>query len=340
MQQRRVLITGGGGFLGTALARKCVERGDRVYSFSRRSHRALADMGVIQIPGDVVDAKAVDAALKDKDAVFHLAAKTGNWGRLAPFYKINVKGTRNVIAACKKQRVPVLVYTSTTRVMLDGADALPGDERTGYPERFRSNFAMSKAFAEQAVKKAADENLRTIILRPHMIWGPGDTSTVPGFCRDRKPLIRIGDGKNMVSGIYVEDAATAHLNAADKVLERPDISGNAYVIARDEPILLWGLIDTIRVLKGKDPVKMHLSRDTAQRVGMVLEFFHKTLKIPFDPVITTNMVKELSLSHVFDIGPSVTDLGFEPSVSLAEGMKDYEGWLVSNRWRNTEKREG
>lgn len=338
MQQRQVLITGGGGFLGKVLARKCVQRGDKVFSFSRTSRTELSVLGVIQIIGDVTDKSAVAAAARGMDVVFHLAARTGNWGRLGPFYKTNVKGTRNVIEACRGSQVKVLVYTSTTRVMMEGRKVFPGTGSADYPRRFSDNYAMSRAFAEQAVRKAADENLRTVILRPHMIWGPGDTSTVPGIFKKRRPLFRIGNGKNKVSGIYVEDAAMAHLIAADRVLENPDLSGKAYVIAQGEPLVLWDFIDSIRAMKGEAPVRFRLPKRMAYRIGSVLEFFHKHLGLPFGPVITRTMVRELAFSHVFDNGPFQKDLGFEPSVSLDQGMASYKRWLMApnpeKKWMN------
>lgn len=331
MHQRRVLITGGGGFLGNAVARQCLERGDCVYSFSRNHHQELAALGVTQIVGDVADAHSVDDALKDMDVVFHLASKTGVWGRLTSYYKTNVKGTRNIISSCKKWDVPVLVYTSTTRVMLGDADFTDSMESAAYPERFRSNYAMSKAFAEQAVRKAADNHLRTIILRPHMIWGPGDNSSIPGLMKKGGTLFKIGDGKNKVSGIYVEDAAKAHLAAAEKVAENPGLSGKAYVIAQNDPLVLWDFIERIQSMKGRHQVKFGLPAGFAFSVGKALEFVHKNLQIPFPPVLSRNMIKELSLSHVFDVSPAMKDLDFEPSVSVAEGMKHYEAWLHAVR---------
>ena len=329
MRQRQVLITGGGGFLGKALAEKCVDRGDRVFSFSRTDRPELTALGVVQIIGDVTDKSAVDAAVRGMDVVFHLAARTGYWGRLAPFYKTNVKGTRNVIEACRGSQVKVLVYTSTTRVMMEGRRVLPGTGSADYPRRFSDNAAMSRAFAEQAVRKAADEDLRTVILRPHMIWGPGDTSTVPGILKKRRPLFRIGSGKNKVSGIYVEDAAMAHLIAADRVFENPDLSGKAYVIAQSEPLVLWDFIDSIRAMKGEEPVRFRLPKRMAYRIGSVLEFLHKHLGLPFGPVLTRAMVRELAFSHVFDNGPFQKDLGFEPEVSLDQGMTAYKRWLMA-----------
>lgn len=329
MVRKKVLITGGSGFLGRAVARKCVERGELVFSYSRSTHPELTALGVSQIQGDVADAKSVADAVKGMDVVFHLASKTGSWGRLSSYYKTNVKGTRNVIAACKTEHVKVLVYTSTTHVMMGSKQSESVvDERT-YPERFSSNFAMSKAFAEQAVIKAMDDDLRTIILRPHMIWGPGDTAPVPGVMKRKGPVFRIGDGKNKVTGIFVDDAAAAHVAAAEKVAENPSLSGKAYVIVQDDPMLLWDFIDQIRSIKGQSPVWLGLPAGVAYPVGKAMEFLYKNFRIPFAPLLTTHTARELSSTHVFDNRPALEELGFKPQVTVPEGMKAYEAWLKS-----------
>ncbi len=329
MVRKKVLITGGGGFLGRVIARKCVERGDAVYSFSRTNHPELAAMGVTQILGDVSDAQAVVDAMSGMEVVFHLASKKGNWGRLSSYYKTNVKGTRNVIAGCKANHVKALIYTSTTRVMLGMDMKQSAGKNEGYPDRFISNYAMSKAFAEQAVRKAADNDLRTIVLRPHMIWGPGDTSSVPGLLKHNGPMFRIGDGKNKVTGIFVDDAALAHLAAEEKVCENPSLSGKTYVIGQNDPILLWDFIDSIRSIKGQSPVWISLPTGVAYPMGKAMEFLFKNFRIPFAPILTANTARELSLTHVFDSQPAQEDLGFQTSVTVPEGMKLYESWLKS-----------
>ena len=116
----QVLVTGGGGFLGGAIVRQLVERGDRVISFSRRFYPELAAMGVEQIQGDISDATAVEQACREVDLVFHVAAKPGVWGDYVTYYQTNVIGTQNVIAACKQHNVLRLVYTSSPSVVFDG----------------------------------------------------------------------------------------------------------------------------------------------------------------------------------------------------------------------------
>jgi len=124
----KVLVTGGGGFLGGAIVRQLVERGDRVISFSRLFYPELSAMGVEQIQGDISDANAVEQACREVDLVFHVAAKPGVWGDYVTYYRTNVIGTQNVIAACKQHNVSRLVYTSSPSVVFDGADMEGVDE--------------------------------------------------------------------------------------------------------------------------------------------------------------------------------------------------------------------
>ena len=169
---QKVLVTGGGGFLGSAIIERLVKRGDRAVSFSRRFYSELAAMGVEQIQGDISDAAAVEQACRSADLVFHVAAKPGVWGDYVSYYQTNVMGTRNVIAACKQHTVSRLIYTSSPSVVFDGTNMEGVDESVPYPEKYLTHYPKTKAMAEQLVIAAADEGLKTIVLRPHLIWGP------------------------------------------------------------------------------------------------------------------------------------------------------------------------
>lgn len=327
MSEKQVLVTGGGGFLGQAVVSQCLERGDRVVSFSRSSHPDLTRMGVPQIQGDVADAQALFRACRGMDVVFHLAARTGFWGRFADYYKTNVTGTRHLIAACKRNGVPVMVHTGTTRALLDRSGRYLDESEGLYPERFTSNYAMSKAFAEQAVLRAADRSFRCMVLRPHVIWGPGDFSVVPGlFCRPHW-VIRIGNGRNRVSGIYIDNAAQAHLMAADALITNPALSGTALFLGQDDPIGLWDLIDVARKKSGHNaPIKAWPLWAARVMAGM-LEWGYKHLSLAGSPLMTKSMVAELSRSHVFDTRALKEILGFVPHVSVDAGLERYERWL-------------
>ncbi len=322
-----VLVTGGGGFLGRALVRLLVARGDRVCSFSRRCHDVLQTLGVTQVLGDVADARALERACAGMDAVFHTAAKPPPWGGWYDYYRTNVLGTENVIAACRKNGVPRLIHTSTPSVIFDGHDLEGVDESAPYPARHTAAYASTKALAEQAVIRAADERLRTIVLRPHEIWGPEDPHFVPRIIARAHRLRRIGDGRNRVDTTYIDNAAAAHRLAADAIKACPTLSGRVYFISQGEPIPAWDMIDAILKAAGLDPVRGHIPYGLAWMMGLVYEKLYEWMRLTGEPPMTRFVADALARSHWFDIRAARRDLGYEPSVSTAEGLRRLAAWL-------------
>ena len=323
----KVLVTGGGGFLGGAIVRQLVDRGDAVRSFSRNFYPELARMGVEQIQGDMADKTAVEQACKGIELVFHVAAKPGVWGDYADYYPTNVLGTQHVLDACKKQGVLRLVYTSSPSVVFDGTDMEGVDESVPYPEKFHAPYPKTKAMAEQLVIKAADKDLMTITLRPHLIWGPKDNHLVPRIIERARRLVRVGTGKNRVDTIYIDNAAHAHVLAADRLKENPELSGKVYFISQDDPVPLWDLVDDILKAAGLPPVKRAIPRKMAWLVGALLEFVYTMFRIRGEPQMTRFLADELATAHWFDIRAAKKDLGYAPTVSIKEGLRRLEQWL-------------
>ena len=325
---RNVLVTGGGGFLGKAIVRKLVERGDTVASFSRGFYPELAEMNVEQIQGDLGDQQAVSNACENVDTVFHSAAKAPFWGPYEAYYQTNVVGTQNVIAACRDREVAYLVHTSTPSVINTGKGSVEGiDETTPYPHTFPTPYHETKALAEQNVVAASGNGLRTIILRPHLIWGPGDPHFTPRILARAGKLLQVGDGKNLVDTIYIDNAADAHLLAANALEVSGDLSGNIYFISQDEPVYLWDMINGILKAGGKAPVTRSISSQTAYTIGAVLEFIYRLFRIKSEPKMARFVAHELSSAHWFDISAAKRDLGYEPRVSIKEGLEELKKWL-------------
>ena len=323
----KALVTGGGGFLGGAVARQLRARGDDVTSFARGDYPALAAAGIRPVRGDIRDAAAVAAACQGMDIVFHVAAKPGVWGPYKDYHDINFKGTRHIVQACRRHQVPHLVYTSSPSVVFDGADMCGVDEAVPYPARFHSHYAATKALAEQHVIAAADGDLRAVALRPHLIWGPGDNHLVPRIIARARQLIRVGDGKNLVDTVYIDNAARAHLLAADRLQADPGLSGRTYFISQDAPLPLWEMIDRILAAGDYPPVTRSMSRRTAWVIGAVLETGYGLLWIAREPRMTRFVANELATAHWFDISAAKKDLGYVPAVSTEEGLARLARWL-------------
>lgn len=327
MEMKNVLVTGGGGFLGKAIVRKLRERDIQVTSFSRQFYPELDALGVNQIQGDLTNKASVVQAFKDMDTIFHVAAKPGIWGSYDSYYQVNVMGTSHVIEACRSNGVERLIYTSSPSVVFDEFDMENKDESIPYPDTYLAPYPETKAMAEKMVIKAAKEGVSAIILRPHLIWGPEDNHLVPKIISRAKRLKVIGPRDDRVDTIYVDNAADAHVLAAEKLLVRPDFSGNIYFISQDDPISKWEMINAFLDAAGLPPIKGHVSARTAYMAGWVFEGIYKLFGIQKDPPITRFAAKEAATSHWFDISRAKKDLGYTPSVSTQEGLIRLKKWL-------------
>jgi nucleoside-diphosphate-sugar epimerase len=325
----KALVTGGGGFLGGAIVRRLRARGDEVRSFSRGDCPELRSLGVETIRGDLADPEAVAAVAHGCDIVFHVAAKTGIWGPYEEYYRANVIGTQNVISGCRRHGINRLVYTSSPSVVFNGRDMEGVDESAPYPQHFEASYPETKAQAEKAILEANDSNLATVALRPHLIWGPGDQHLVPRIIARAKvgALRRIGRRPLLVDSVYVDNAAQAHLLAADRLELGSTISGKAYFISQGEPRPLWDLINMILKAAGLPPVNRHISPQLAYAAGWFYERMYRLLRKQSEPPMTRFLARELSTAHWFDIKAARRDLGYEPEISFEEGISRLEEWL-------------
>ncbi len=333
----KALVTGGGGFLGKAIAGALLKRGTGVFSFSRKDHPDLAAMGVTQIRGDLCDYPAVENAAKGVDVIYHTAAKAGVWGKFNDYWQPNVLGTRHVIAACRKHGVRRLIYTSSASVVYNGRNMTGGDESLPYPAAYMTHYPRTKAMAEQMVIQAADPGLLTIVIRPHLIWGPGDNHLIPRIIQRANRLVRIGDGKNVADTIYIDNAAEAHLLAADNLRKNPALSGRTYFISQGDPMPVWEMINRILQAAGLPPVRRSIPVGPAWVIAALMELIYKSFNIDGEPQLTRFLVRELSTSHWYDISAAKRDLGFFPGVTTQEGFDRLEQWLgARNRLKASE----
>jgi 2-alkyl-3-oxoalkanoate reductase len=322
----RVLVTGGGGFLGLALCRRLVERGYRVSSFSRSSHAALAALGVRQLQGNLASFDSVVDALEGVDAVFHVAALAGAWGPLRDYLDANVRGTRHLLAACRMHAVRTLVHTSTPSVAHRGRIAVEGGDERSAPvaTRFKAAYPATKAVAERAVLEANGPELATVALRPRLIWGPGDPHLLPRLVeRARAGRLRlIGDGSNRIDTTYIDNAVDAHLAAFDALHDRPDAAcaGRAYFISNGEPRPAARIINALLVAAGAPTIDAQLSFRKAYLVAAIAERLWRWLPLAGEPPLTRFIVEQLATPHWYDLGAARRDLGYQPAVSIDEGL--------------------
>ena len=320
----KILVTGGGGFLGQALCRGLVERGHQVISFNRGHYPVLAQLGVGQVQGDLSDGHALTHAADGVGAIFHNAAKAGAWGSYHGYHSANVIGTRNVLEACRRHGIAKLVYTSTPSVTHRATHPVEGGtaDTVPYGENFQAAYATTKAIAEKAVLVANDSSLATIALRPRLIWGPGDPQILPRLVeRARQGRLRIvGDGRNLVDTTYIDNAAQAHFDAFEHLAVGASCAGRAYFISNGEPRPMGELLNALLDAAGAPRVEKHVSFKTAYRIGAVCEALWTCLPLKGEPPMTRFLAEQLSTTHWYDMAPATRDFGYRPGISFDEGI--------------------
>jgi len=319
----KVLVTGGGGFVGGYIVDLLLQRGASVRSFGRSPQPGLEAKGVEVHCGNLADRAAVEAAVKGVDAVFHVAAKAGVWGSRESYYQANVLGTRHVVEACRDHGVGRLVYTSTPSVVFNRGSFTGQGSELPYGRDWLCHYAQTKAMAEEETLRAASDSLRIVALRPHLVFGPGDPHLLPRVIESVKAgrLKIVGKGRNRVDVSFVRDVARAHLNALD-ALDAGHCSGRAYFISQGEPVEIWPWLNEVLAGLGHPPLTKKLPLPLAYAAGGLAEFVWSVLKKGGEPPITRFVAVELAKDHYFDSEAAKKELGFTPQATMKEALKE------------------
>ena len=336
-----VVVTGGGGFLGFEICRQLRDRGYRVRSFSRSRYDALARIGVDCVQGDLAKPADVARAIEGAEAVVHCAAKAGYWGAASDYFRTNVCGTENVVAACRSQGVGHLVYTSSPSVAFDGRHDIAGqnEEQAVYPKRYYCHYSYTKSLAERAVLAQDGDGLRTCALRPHQIWGPGDPHFLPRLVARRRSgrLAMVGSLQNRVDVIHVANAASAHVLALEKLAssEADIVGGRAYFLGQDQPVNLWQFVNQLLGCADLPPVDRHVSFRLAYRIGHLLEWLYRPLPASIEPPMTRFVASIVGKSHYFSHDRAKRELGYRCLVTTDEGLEELRLYLRSRNFSPT-----
>ncbi len=317
----RVLVTGGSGLLGRTTVAALGERGHDVVSLQRhRSDRVECE----QVLADICDVGAVTAAAAGCDAVVHGAALVGVVGTRERFHQVNVEGTQAVIAACREAGVPRLVVVSSPSV---GYEAVPtvgaGAAAPITRRRDRSWYSESKAQAEIAALAANGPTLAVTAIRPHVVWGPGDTQLVGRIVERARAgrLFVVGGGRALIDTTYVDNAADALIAAAEQLAPDGELAGRAFVVSNGEPLAVRTLLEHICAAAGVPGPKRDLPLGLARVAAAAAERVWARARPHEDPPATRFLVDQLGLAHWFDPRPFREATGWRPAVSVAEGMR-------------------
>jgi nucleoside-diphosphate-sugar epimerase len=314
----KVLVTGATGFLGRRLTHALLAHGEAVRILVRNPAAAkeLVESGAELWSGDLREAETVSEACSGMEAVVHAGALSAPWGPAAEFHAVNVRGTENVLAGCRRHGVRRLVHISSPSVVFDGRDQVNAPESVPYPRRFASLYSLTKKLAEDRVN-AASGDLENVILRPKAIFGPDDTSLVPRLLTAAHAgrLPQIGSGQNRVDLTYVENVVYGIRLA----LEAPRATGKTYTLSNGEPVLLWDVIRRVLAAAGCRAQVRPLPYPVAWVAAAWMEGRAKLTGR--EPLLTRYSVAILARTQTYDLSAARRDLGYEPIVPLEEGIQ-------------------
>ncbi len=324
----RVLVTGASSLIGVGVVTRLLERGDDVVTFQRRDVEALSGV-VDQHLGDIADAAAVSAAAKGCDAVVHLAAKVGVVGDRRDYIATNVGGTRNVLDAATSEGIGKVVHVSSPSVAHDGTPIIGGGADPAIGAHGAAWYPETKAQAERLALAANSSTTAVTVIRPHLVWGPGDTQLV-GRIAERAAagrLALVGGGVALVDTTYIDNATAALVAALDAVAPGARCAGRSYVVANGEPRPIRELVEGICAAAGVPFEPRDVPLSIARRAGSIIDRVWPRLGRDDEPPLTRFLADQLGTAHWFDPRPAREDLGWSPEVSIDDGLRELARWF-------------
>jgi nucleoside-diphosphate-sugar epimerase len=318
----KILVTGGGGFLGSSICRQLAALGHEVISYQRKPADHLECDGIHSFQGDISNLSSLLAAASGCEALVHTAGKAGIWGDPAEFHLINVDGTANVIETCRRRAISILIHTSSPSIVHSGGDIGGMDESLPIADHFTAPYPASKAAAEKLVIAANENSLKTTALRPHLIWGPGDPHILPRLAEKASggSLALPGPDK-IIDTIFVDNAALAHVKALEELNGTAHCAGKAYFVTNNEPMpqgeIIRKLLSAIEI-----EVKIRsVPVAVAKTAGAICETVWRTFGLKSEPPVTRFSVEQLATAHWFDTSAALRDFGYTPATTIAEGLE-------------------
>jgi nucleoside-diphosphate-sugar epimerase len=324
-----IVVTGATGFLGSALVTELIKRRQAVRILARDEKKARQQFGdaVTIIPGEITEAVQVQQAVDGATTIYHLAGRLYHPSVPAELYhRIHVEGTRTLLQACLGQaRLRRIVHTSTTGVHGVTGEAPASEDAPFAPT---NTYETTKLMGELlALKVYQEQGLPVTVVRPGLVYGPGDLHLLGFFGSINKGLFRVIDGgKALLHPVYIDDMVAALLLCA----EHPEAPGRNYNIAGEQPVSVRELATAIahalnrRLPAGSVPLWLaNLASDIfAIMPGMQGE--HAPL--------TRSRVKFLTNSRIYDISRARSELDYAPKVGLEEGMRLTAAWYFKHRY--------
>lgn len=322
-----ILVTGGTGFLGKALARRFIKEGHHVTIIGRNKQTGsqLEAEGITFIQANLNELEAMIQACQHKDYVFHCGAKSSPWGKYKDFYDANVIGTKNIIIGCKEHHVKRLIYVSTPSIYSYFESRENIEEDSPLPTKFMNDYARTKYLAEQEIDQAHRMGLPVITIRPRAIFGPEDNAIIPRLIKANQkigvPMIYGGNARIDIT--YVDNVVEALLLC---MYSPAHTLGKKYNITNGEPMLLHDMLEklfnTLQINWKKRKMNYHVIFTLAS----LMEVIYKGLLPKKEPLLTKYTVSVLSHTQTLNIEAAKNELGYEPITSVDEGMQKFAKW--------------
>lgn len=319
----RVLVTGARSAYGQAIVHQLLARGTRVVTLQRRAS-GLAS--VTEVRGDITDPTVLRRAVDGVDGIIHLAARVGIVGTWEDFHTPNVTGTQRLLAAAQQAGVPRFVHVSSPSVAHTGHALVGAGATPAAPDAVRGHYARSKALAEQDALAADQPGFAVIAVRPHLVWGPGDTQLIGRIIARARSgrLALVDDGAALIDTTYRDDAAAGTIAA----LDRAEVGhGRALVISGGEPRPVAEIVARVCAAAGVPMTRRHVPYPVAAGAGRVLETAFARLAPAAEPPITAFLAEQLATAHWFDQEETRHVLDWAPRVGIDEGFRRLEAAL-------------
>ncbi len=328
---KKILVTGGNGFLGSHLVRCLVQRGHDVRAMYQPGTDLdrLEGLDVEAVEGDLLDEAALGRACEGQQAVMHLAAVVQDWGPWELFRKVNMGGTRNLIRAASEQEVRRLVFVSSVAVhRYVGISAGDEDQPRDHLE---NPYAASKISCEDMLMRAhREQRIEAVIARPGVFpFGPGDRLALPELLRNHRSYMHVAGGRARLCTAYAPNLAEGLALCAEK----PRAAGQVYVIADDETPTWRELTDRLFSGVGLKPAKGSVPLVAAMAAALAAEAWSKISGRP--PLINRYRVSLAGRDCVFVSNKAKKELGWQPRVGLDEALDETIQWLNEHQdlWR-------
>lgn len=318
----KILVTGGGGFLGSSICRQLAAQGHQVVAFQRSVAEHLLEHGILSKQGSITSLDDLRDAAAGCEAIIHTAGKAGVWGNPDDYHRINVDGTANVIRICRELAIPILVHTSSPSIVHSGGDVSGADESLPIADHFTAPYPESKALAEKLVIAAHSDDLKTVALRPHLIWGPGDPHILPRLtAKARGGRLALPGPEKIIDTIFVENAAQAHLNALQELAGDARCAGKAYFVTNNEPLPQGEIIQRLLAAIGIEVTIRAVPVAVAKTAGSICETAWRILRLDSEPPVTRFSVEQLATAHWFDTRAAQRDFGYSPAITIEQGLR-------------------